>query len=98
MNLGTPVIRAVSQATICERLSFDARWLGCKNGGWVLVDASEPQRMGPLLPLFNASAARKVCLDHHLKAAKEAPQGFDQEFTDPTASASANHRPLPSRR
>jgi len=53
---------------------------------WILVDASEPHRMGPLHPCFLASAARKVCLDHHLK---EAPQGFDDEFTDPSASASA---------
>jgi phosphoesterase RecJ-like protein len=53
---------------------------------WLLVDASEPHRMGPLLPAFQASRAVKVCLDHHLK---DAPQGFDQEFTDPTASASA---------
>jgi len=53
---------------------------------WILVDASEPHRMGPLLPLFQASRASKVCLDHHLK---DAPQGFDQEFTDPSASASA---------
>lgn len=55
-------------------------------GVWLLVDASEPQRLGPLHPLFQASHARKACLDHHLK---EAPQGFDQEFTDPSASASA---------
>lgn len=55
-------------------------------GAWVLVDASEPQRMGPLLSQFQATAAVKVCLDHHLK---EAPQGFDQEFTDASASASA---------
>ena len=53
---------------------------------WVLVDASEPHRMGPVLPAFQASRAQKVCLDHHLKAA---PQGFDQEFTDSSASASA---------
>jgi phosphoesterase RecJ-like protein len=53
---------------------------------WLLVDASEPHRMGPLLPAFQASGAVKACLDHHLK---DAPQGFDQEFTDPTASASA---------
>jgi phosphoesterase RecJ-like protein len=37
-------------------------------------------------PLFQATKARKVCLDHHLK---EAPRGFDEEFTDPGASASA---------
>jgi len=53
---------------------------------WVLVDASEPHRLGPLLPLFQATPAAKVCLDHHLK---DAPQGFDAEFTDGTASASA---------
>jgi phosphoesterase RecJ-like protein len=53
---------------------------------WVLVDASEPRRMGALMPLFEASKAAKVCLDHHLK---DAPQGFDAEFTDPSASASA---------
>jgi phosphoesterase RecJ-like protein len=53
---------------------------------WVLVDASEPHRLGPLHPVFQATTAVKVCLDHHLK---EAPKGFDQEFTDPTASASA---------
>jgi phosphoesterase RecJ-like protein len=56
--------------------------------------------MGPLLPVFQATQAVKVCLDHHLK---DAPQGFDDEFTDPTASASAElvydlavkHMPLP---
>ncbi|MDR3671017.1 MAG: bifunctional oligoribonuclease/PAP phosphatase NrnA [Holophaga sp.] len=53
---------------------------------WILVDASEPQRLGPLQSLFQATRARRVCLDHHLK---EAPQGFDEEFTDPSASASA---------
>jgi phosphoesterase RecJ-like protein len=42
--------------------------------------------MGPLHPVFQASPAVKACLDHHLK---EAPKGFDQEFTDPSASASA---------
>jgi phosphoesterase RecJ-like protein len=53
---------------------------------WVLVDASEVRRLGPLTAQFEASGAAKVCLDHHLK---EAPKGFDQEFTDSTASASA---------
>jgi phosphoesterase RecJ-like protein len=53
---------------------------------WIVVDASEPHRLGPMHPLFMTTPARKVCLDHHLK---EAPQGFDEEFTDPTASASA---------
>lgn len=53
---------------------------------WILVDASEPHRLGPLLPAFQATRATRVCLDHHLK---DAPQGFDEEFTDPSASASA---------
>ena len=53
---------------------------------WLLVDASEPHRLGPLHPLFQATAATRACLDHHLK---DAPQGFHEEFTDPTASASA---------
>jgi phosphoesterase RecJ-like protein len=53
---------------------------------WVLVDASEPHRLGPLLPLFQATPATRACLDHHLK---DAPQGFDEEFTDASASASA---------
>ena len=55
-------------------------------GAWVVVDASEPRRLGPMHPLFLATPARKACLDHHLK---EAPEGFDEEFTDPSASASA---------
>lgn len=53
---------------------------------WILVDASDPLRLGGMLPTFRASKAVKVCLDHHMK---EAPQGFDHEFTDSTASASA---------
>ena len=53
---------------------------------WVLVDASEPRRMGVMQGTFTASEAVKICLDHHLK---DTPQGFDMEFTDPTASASA---------
>lgn len=53
---------------------------------WMVVDASEPHRLGPLLPAFQATPAARACLDHHLK---DAPAGFDAEFTDPTASASA---------
>ncbi len=53
---------------------------------WLLIDASEPHRMGPLFALFQTTHAARACLDHHLK---DAPQGFDAEFTDPTASASA---------
>jgi len=53
---------------------------------WLLVDASEPKRLGKMHPAFAASKALKLCLDHHLK---EAPGGFDMEFTDATASASA---------
>lgn len=53
---------------------------------WILIDASEPHRLGPLFPAFEATGAVRACLDHHLK---DAPKGFDAEFTDPTASASA---------
>ena len=53
---------------------------------WILVDASEPKRLGVMHSAFQASNALKACLDHHMKAA---PEGFDQEFTDGTASASA---------
>jgi phosphoesterase RecJ-like protein len=52
---------------------------------WLLIDASEPHRMGPLFAAFEATRADRACLDHHLK---DAPRGFDAEFTDPTASAS----------
>lgn len=52
---------------------------------WLIVDASEPHRLGALFPAFEATSAVRCCLDHHLK---DAPKGFDQEFTDPTASAS----------
>lgn len=53
---------------------------------WLLIDASEPHRLGPLYPAFQSTGAERACLDHHLK---DAPHGFDLEFTDPTASASA---------
>ena len=53
---------------------------------WLLVDASEPRRLGKMHSAFLASKAVKVCLDHHLK---DAPEGFAMEFTDATASASA---------
>ncbi len=53
---------------------------------WLLVDASEPHRMGPLFTAFEGTTAARACLDHHLK---DAPQGFDAEFTDAAASASA---------
>jgi phosphoesterase RecJ-like protein len=52
---------------------------------WLLIDASEPHRMGALFAAFEATKADRACLDHHLK---DAPEGFDHEFTDPTASAS----------
>ena len=52
---------------------------------WLLIDASEPHRLGPLHGAFQATGAQRACLDHHLK---DAPRGFDDEFTDPTASAS----------
>ncbi|WLT32678.1 bifunctional oligoribonuclease/PAP phosphatase NrnA [Geothrix sp. PMB-07] len=53
---------------------------------WLLIDASEPHRMGPLFAAFETTQADRACLDHHLK---DAPKGFDAEFTDPSASASA---------
>ena len=52
---------------------------------WIIVDASEPTRLGPMYPSFQATQAVRCCLDHHMK---DAPQGFDEEFTDSTASAS----------
>jgi phosphoesterase RecJ-like protein len=52
---------------------------------WLIVDASEPHRLGPMHGAFEATRGVKACLDHHLK---EAPKGFDVEFTDPTATAS----------
>ena len=53
---------------------------------WLLIDASEPRRLGALAPAFEMTRAARACLDHHLKAA---PDGFDAEFTDSSASASA---------
>ncbi|WP_243304290.1 DHH family phosphoesterase [Geothrix oryzisoli] len=53
---------------------------------WLLIDASEPHRMGPLFAAFEGTRAERACLDHHMK---DEPKGFDDEFTDPTASASA---------
>jgi len=53
---------------------------------WLLIDASEPHRMGPLFTAFETTQADRACLDHHLK---DAPKGFDAEFTDSSASASA---------
>ncbi len=52
---------------------------------WLLIDASEPHRLGPMHPVFESTQAPRACLDHHLK---DAPQGFEEEFTDPTATAS----------
>lgn len=53
---------------------------------WLIVDASEPSRLGDLHPLFQASSASKASLDHHLKSS---PGPFDLDFTDARASASA---------
>ena len=52
---------------------------------WMLVDASEPHRLGEMHGAFEATKAPRACLDHHLK---EAPKGFEAEFTDPSATAS----------
>jgi len=62
------------------------RDLGAWPDAWLLIDASEPHRMGALYAAFETTGAQRACLDHHLK---DAPQGFDEEFTDATASASA---------
>ncbi|BDU73776.1 DHH family phosphoesterase [Mesoterricola silvestris] len=85
-----------------EALDLDGRHrdLAAWPSTWIIVDASEPHRLGPLLPAFQATPAVTACLDHHLK---DAPAGFREEFTDPTASASAElvyelavaHMPLP---
>ncbi|GLH67914.1 DHH family phosphoesterase [Geothrix edaphica] len=53
---------------------------------WLLIDASEPHRMGLLYAAFETTTAERACLDHHMK---DEPKGFDDEFTDSTASASA---------
>lgn len=52
---------------------------------WIMVDASEPKRLGKLHGAFEATKAVRATLDHHLK---DAPQGYDVEFTDATATAS----------
>ncbi len=52
---------------------------------WLLIDASEPHRLGTMHSVFEATKAPRACLDHHLK---EAPQGFEFEFTNPAATAS----------
>lgn len=52
---------------------------------WIMVDASEPKRLGKLHGAFEATKAVRATLDHHIK---DAPQGYDVEFTDATATAS----------
>jgi phosphoesterase RecJ-like protein len=42
--------------------------------------------MGALFAAFESTKADRACLDHHLK---DAPKGFDAEYTDSSASASA---------
>jgi len=70
--------------------AFDPAGIHCDLAAWpdawLLIDASEPHRMGALYAAFESTHAVRACLDHHLK---DAPKGFDVEFTDPTASASA---------
>lgn len=51
---------------------------------WILLDASEVGRLGLLKGIFAASAALKVCLDHHMSTGAK---GFDHDFTDSAASA-----------
>ncbi len=62
------------------------RGLAAWPDAWLLIDASEPHRMGPLFSAYEGTGAARACLDHHLK---DAPKGFDAEFTDSGASASA---------
>ena len=54
---------------------------------WLLVDASEPHRLGPLQALFEGTSATRACLDHHLLEA--ASPAFHHVFSFPEASASA---------
>lgn len=69
---------------------------------WIVLDASEPKRLGPLENAFSASKALKLCLDHHLKTENTS---FDFESIDSSASSTAERvydfirlraeRPLP---
>jgi len=58
-----------------------AAWPDC----WVLADANELSRLGPLKDSFLASKAVKLCIDHHL------PSGdmgvFDTVLSNPNASS-----------
>ncbi len=54
--------------------------------GWLMVDASEPERLGPLSQVFQAFKGESACLDHHLKGEGG---GFHCEFRDAEAAASA---------
>lgn len=70
---------------------------------WMLLDASDPKRLGALYKAYQASQAVKICLDHHIQ---EGGKVFDHEFIDSTASSTAERvyefirfstsRPLPS--
>lgn len=53
---------------------------------WILIDASNLSRLGPIQPMFGSMGSIKACIDHHLT---ETPIGFDHTFTDSSASASA---------
>jgi len=99
LKAGGKEVRIVVSPALPENLRFldPEGWIeafepdGCHRDlaawpdAWLLIDASEPPRMGNLFAAFEATKADRACLDHHLK---DAPKGFDEEFTDPTASAS----------
>lgn len=53
---------------------------------WVVLDASDPKRLGVMEVPFQASKAVKLCLDHHLKTDTSA---FQFEAIDSTASSTA---------
>lgn len=81
-------LRWLDEAGLAEPYEPDGRHqdLAAWPDVWLVTDASEPHRLGPMHAAFESTRAVRACLDHHLK---DAPKGFDQEFTDPAASASA---------
>ena len=66
-----------------DRESFEetAQWPDC----WVLADANEVGRLGPLKEAFSASKAVKCCIDHHEPSSDLGV--FDLVTTDPRASS-----------
>jgi phosphoesterase RecJ-like protein len=58
-----------------------AGWPDC----WVLADANELNRLGPLKDSFLASKAAKLCIDHHLSEGDI--KAFDYVLSNPCASS-----------